>query len=533
MMLRVFLISLCLMCVARGADPLPAAGAVSSAQSASHAWFVLRSDGLAPWVLMHITPRADEESPSGGSIPGKARFAAPIESLPLAIAAVDASVYMLFDEDTPSSAGFRRLYRVTAIRQSGTGMWMTEPAGRFEHVGIQPVPGDLLAFLGTKIGPMALVRSTDSVSAWILMDDRWRELVLPNEFADALRNEQLLGAAAFGDVAEVFLAGETSRIWRIDLILPGPSGSDVSTIFDAPGGELPLAVTSETVQYPKIERNEITQLHLTAEHRYLSVRGEKDGLRVLRFDEQLGWKPHAQFADVPARSGFAMLHDANCGVALWTRETAGEVAQRCSLEFRLENGEILHHGPLKQGGPVSAADYRLLVGAVFIVMISVLAYILRPEERRAFNLPYGYALAPVARRFAAGLLDMLLSFAVARFVFRFLGEDGGAEALYPLADVTLGAVLCNFVLGVAGEARGGLTPGKLLAGLRVIRVIPDGQGDFFGEPPGLARAFLRNLMKWAAFPLAIIGVLSAEGRGRPDQFADTVVVVPDASDDPD
>lgn len=522
-----FLLSLLISSIVRAADPLPAAGSVSSMGEPAHAWFVLRSDGLAPWVLMHVTPRAVDDAAFSGSVPGKARFAAPIESLPIALAAVDASIYMLFDEDTPSSAGFRRIYRVTAVRQSGTGVWMTEPAGRFEHVGVQPVPGDLLAFFGTKLGPMALIRSAETASAWVLVNDRWREIVLDEDFAAALRTQPLIVAASFGDIAEVILGGDSTQLWKIDLILPEPSGADASTIFDAPGGELPLTCSSEFIDAPPIAKNEIAVLHLDATHRYLSVRGEGDGLRVLHLDPQLGWRQLSQFSDVPARSGFALLTDARRGIALWTREAVGEVAQRCSLEFRLDTGEILHDGPLKQGGPVSSSDYRLMVGAVLVIMISVLAYILRPEDKQAFNLPYGYSLAPVSRRFAAGLLDMLLSFAIARFVFRFLGDDAGAEALYPLADVTLGAMLCNFVLGIVGEARGGLTPGKMLAGLRVIRVIPDGNGDFIGEPPGLARAFLRNLMKWAAFPLAIMGTLSAEGRGRPDQFAGTVVVVPE------
>ncbi|MFN9992101.1 MAG: RDD family protein [Phycisphaerales bacterium] len=531
MMIRAFLVSLLISLIARAADPMPAAGSVASVATPNHAWFVLRSDGLAPWVLMHVTPRAFDDTAFAGSVPGKARFASPIESLPMALAAVDASVYMMFDEDTPSSAGFRRIYRVTAVRQAGTGVWTTQPAGRFEQVGVQPVPGDLLAFFGTKLGPMALIRSAEAASAWVLVNDRWREVVLDRDFESSLRTQRLIGAASFGDISEVILQGDSTQVWKIDLILPEPTGADSSTIFDAPGGELPLGMSVEHIDAPTIAKNEITVLHLDAASRYLSVRGDGDGLRVLRFDPQLGWKQLSQFAGVPARSGFALLTDARRGIALWTREVPGEIAQRCSLEFRLDTGEILHDGPLKQGGPVSSSDYRLMVGAMLVIMISVLAYILRPEDKQVFNLPYGYSLAPVSRRFAAGLLDMLLSFAVARFVFRFLGDDGGSEALYPLADVTLGAMLCNFVLGVVGEARGGLTPGKMLAGLRVIRVIPDGNGDFIGEPPGLARAFLRNLMKWAAFPLAIMGTLSTEGRGRPDQFAGTVVVVPEAVDE--
>jgi hypothetical protein len=67
----------------------------------------------------------------------------------------------------------------------------------------------------------------------------------------------------------------------------------------------------------------------------------------------------------------------------------------------------------------------------------------------------------------------------------------------------------------------------LLLGLRVIHVTTDASGQPIPRAASFGRILLRNTLKWVAFPLAILGALDSEGRGRPDQLAGTVVVLPD------
>jgi uncharacterized RDD family membrane protein YckC len=253
---------------------------------------------------------------------------------------------------------------------------------------------------------------------------------------------------------------------------------------------------------------------------------EKNGLGVRRLAEDAEWK---QIERAPRRAATLVLDDVDHVFVAWTADDASGSFARIGWELDLDQGLVVYEGELKLGGPVSRSEYRFLVFVLIVVTASTLAFVLRPEDKRAFHLPYGFSLPGTMRRMMAASLDIGLSLAISHFVFRALGEDMGAMDPDRLTffDLLTGALVCCFVLGVTGESVGGRTPGKLLLGLRVIHVTTDASGQPIPRAASFGRILLRNTLKWVAFPLAILGALDSEGRGRPDQLAGTVVVLPD------
>lgn len=530
-------------------DPLPGAGSVAESESASHGWIVMQSDSASPWMLLHVTPRRPDGAQAAGealvpeavSGPGQARFAGPLESIPLALAAVSNDLYLVFDTDTPGANGFRRIFRVRAERDSVSGVWRTLPLGRLEHVTVQPVEGELLAFVGTPKGPCAVIRSGATTSVWLLVDDQWREVVLAPGMLAAFENGEFRGACAGREGLELLLdpAGVGPwELWRAELRWPTRSASappeeSFSTLWDSPRAPLPLDWTFDRLPSLQLPGVEDTWLLRVGGELAFAFWRSADGLTVVRTDGGAGWVPCASAPDAPQRCAVLGLTSAGRVFAAWS-DTTGENgdSHRHGWEVRLADGEVLHDGALKLSGPVSRTDYRLLMMVVLVITVSTLAFVLKPEDRAAFHLPYGFSLPGTMRRTFAGGLDAALSLSVSHVCLRLASEDLAVldPARLNTLDLISGALACAFVMGLVSEALVGRTPGKLFLGLQVITVVPDAAGELWAERPSFGRVLVRNLLKWTAFPLALVGLLSSEGRGRPDQLAGTVVVVRDEDD---
>ena len=97
----------------------------------------------------------------------------------------------------------------------------------------------------------------------------------------------------------------------------------------------------------------------------------------------------------------------------------------------------------------------------------------------------------------------------------------------------LATVLVLLVLqGGVSEWLFGRTPGKLMTGCAVIGARPHPET---GMPMGLglSRAMVRNMLKWLAPLVAIVGLLDPSRRHRGDQWSGSVVVerLPDDAED--
>lgn len=515
--------------IAHAADPLPAAGSVKSEfGNASHGWVVVQSQSVSPWMLCHITPRkplaSGDGSSASGSLPGMARFAMNLESIPLGLAAMGSDLVLAFDYDTPGAAGERRMFRLRAERDSGSGLWRTIPLGRMEMLGVLP-PGELLAFFGTARGPAAVLRTAGGAKLVVFIDT-WREMTLPEALVQGVIDGKLRAWTGGNGMLTLLLESDRMELWSAPFAprgvgpTPVPGELPVSAYEDGPGA--PLAVNWTMAEYallPPGEKDPTLWMERFANSVCL-VRTEASGASVWLAGPDAQWLHLKDIAGVPPRSGVFGLAETRRIFAAWVEGVDPESMVRRGVELELDGGQILHDGLLKMVGPVSGTDYRLVIALLIMVSASTLAFILNPDDGRPFSLPDGYSLATGGVRVLAAVLDFTISFAICRIALRFASWEV-ADGLS--TELVAGTLLANFALGVFCEAASGKTPGKMLLGLEVIEVVKGARAELSAARPSLGRVLLRNVVKWIALPVSALGVFSPEGRGRPDQLAGTVV----------
>lgn len=152
------------------------------------------------------------------------------------------------------------------------------------------------------------------------------------------------------------------------------------------------------------------------------------------------------------------------------------------------------------------------------------------EDRISVDTPEGVAvemtLAGVGSRFTAAIVDatiqtvLLLAFAALSALAASAAGSGGG---FVIAGVAIGSFLSFFLYDVLFETlSNGRTPGKRMAGLRVVRVS--------GEPVGFLTSATRNLLRLVdilptAYLVGIITILASPRNQRlGDMAAGTLVV---------
>lgn len=115
------------------------------------------------------------------------------------------------------------------------------------------------------------------------------------------------------------------------------------------------------------------------------------------------------------------------------------------------------------------------------------------------------AMASVARRAGAVLLDWIACSIIARFVVMFTGA----------VDVPSLTLFLWFAIGVIGGWLFARTPGMAMLGMGVARV------DVGGARVGLWRAVVRTLLTAFILPAAMV---DADGRGMHDRGTGTAVI---------
>jgi hypothetical protein len=198
------------------------------------------------------------------------------------------------------------------------------------------------------------------------------------------------------------------------------------------------------------------------------------------------------------------------------------------VEFSPASGRVLSEGPLAPRHPVSAADYRLMGVLLLLVLGTVIVFLARPPgfEATPVTLPRQTCLADPLRRLVAGGIDLFIACVIGTAAWGLpvrvlVAADwwGGGGSLTVLATV----LVLLIVPGGVSEWLFGRTPGKLRAGCAVIGARPHPET---GLPMGLslARAMVRNMLKWLAPLVAITGLLDPTRRHRGDQWSGSVVV---------
>ena len=534
----------------------------------SHAWIVTPdSDGRVS-LVWHVPPRGGRLFL--GSSPGTVRLAADIPAVPVAVAAVGERLYLAFEERKAMPDGSPRqvlsLDAVPAGEIAGEVTWVTRPAGRLDAAASLRGDGRLvdLSGGGSLHALMHGLRDHDAdptrVSLLAMVNAQWREVTLPAELVEQSRR----GTQRQGNRVSL------DSPWRL---VSMPSGVAVATLADgelliwtatraaeraaasagdgeaAAGGPLPAswyAWRFQRVATPLTDTATMPRL-LSDGHEVLALEISADGgcrvwSRGVFAQEGVAWRlvleqrfEAARVGEVVAvgMAGVASGDLVSPGLlAVTTGEPAGASKAlgggRMLVELSPASGSLLSVGPLAPRHPVSAADYRLMGVLLLLVLGTVIVFLARPPgfEATPVTLPRQTCLADPLRRLVAGGIDLFIACVIGTAAWglpvRVLVAAewwGGGGSMTVLATI----LVLLIVQGGVSEWLFGRTPGKLMAGCAVIGARPHPET---GLPMGLslARAMVRNMLKWLAPLVALVGLLDPSRRHRGDQWSGSVVV---------
>jgi len=264
-------------------------------------------------------------------------------------------------------------------------------------------------------------------------------------------------------------------------------------------------------------RDQPVVFHRTAPGQIEAITSEGD--RVIRI---------ASVRGVEADFAVAELRDTDRAAVVWLEKLdppTGPGVRVLVTEFSLITGQTVHEGEGVFATPISPAEFRMIALSLLGLMALVLVYVLRGVgEEAAVLVPEGWALAPGGARIialaadailAGGVCSIVLGIPVAEaFTVEALTTSRGGHWALPL---TLGI---GTAMSAVLEWLTGRTPGKLIAGIRVVRAQPN------LAPPTLWAALVRNVCKWWLAPVAVLALADPNGRHRGDVQAHTVVVAP-------
>ncbi len=486
-------------------------------------------------MLAHVAPRSVAAGGTGAA-DGVLFPAVRLERMALAVAACDDRVYLFFDAEVGRDASVLEVLSVRALPTPIAGMYAYEPRGRLEAHRSLPRLGGLIGAVGTAEGVVAVARGDGGTGGRalvvsLLRGGEWVSGIPPQVEGeggmDLRERVQLLSVAGeprivgrtrggvwgvWESARAVFAGSDAARspseAWRFRRLPDAPFAMGSARVI----GVGPLVVAAA--------RDEGGTLGLW------SLVGER-------------WMELGSHAEVPERFGVAWLADVRRVVVVWEAtdpvagvETGSESAAEASegvrvWEVSVSTGLVMHDGPAARRGPLSTQDFRALVVLLVGATTAVLLFVVRTgDDSGVLSMPRGVSLAATGRRVAAAGLDIALAFAG---VWVVMGATPGQVIdvlrLTPEGMGVMGLVdviLFGFVGGTICEAIFGRTIGKVLAGCEVFPVV--GREAIDRRGLGLRRAGMRNAVKWALPPAALLGLFEPGGRHRGDIAAGTVVV---------
>ncbi len=541
-----------LLCASARGDILPGAGGPSiagagGAKGESHAWVALPltplTDGAA---IVHLPPRraAGREDSIADAEDGGLRLALRLPKMPDRLAAWDNRLWIAFG---PESAGGKRVRRVLTMsveRGPLGGSWTSpESEGRLPSLASLPGEGELVGFVGTSCGPLALLRSDDSkreLSLLLNAGAGWIRLAWPPStgggWASQDRARWYLLARPNG-VSLVALGAANGVEWAGEFVKGGLPADPAS---GSPAEALTWSRTGLNVQ------GRAGALAATPSSQVIIAGGE-----IVCSAQDAGsavelWNPAAGSCRLLCRltgvhRPFALVPLDQVGrVAMVWEEEQTPLASGASpglrthiVEVSAFSGAVLYDGPARVGGPVSAAELKLLAIAMVGVMAVVLLIVLRPDATAtSLSLPKGLALAEPGRRVVAGAIDLLIALGCAAWFRHVPLQQLVAPAVLLYDPDGVETLLLVLGFGIAHSTLGdgflGRSVGKLVTRCEVVRVrmiASGGEVVPVAARPGFWRALVRNVVRWALAPLAISGLNGPDHRHRGDLAAGTVVVI--------
>lgn len=536
------------------------AGADGFQPSEAHGWAVFPDSSGAAYLLVHSPPRRVPLGPDGawhGAPDGAVRAVSRLTTPPKRIAAVGSTAYLVFDPDVSSGIGVRRVMSITATPSGVGDLWVYNPRTRLEVRPSLPGEGYLVGFAGTDRGPVAaisppLAAGGGPVELYWLEGREWRRVALPDYGSDrGLEAGQGLALDRLGATHDRLVA--TGAMFG--LLAKNNDGRLVlyrAESLSPPQGEESVAraewtrhdLGSFALDIPPDDKSRLRFMEVADGIWTLASIGLEGGVRLWRVHEGdlllLGETTAAQapIAILPDR-GLARVVLAWQGGEPSPAGAFGATLPRGAAGFQVReisaiSGRMLYTGDGRGGGLITARDFRLLVLGMIVLMAAVLFFVLRPaKDDGVINLPEHTALAEPGRRAVAGAIDAAVAFLVAMQVRgETFAEIGGPGYIFTqnalwlvLTMVTVGIGFSMILTPLQGR-----TPGKWIAGCEVISARRGPAGEVYR--PSLARALVREVVKWVLPPVALLGLLDASHRHRADLIAGTVVVIRVAPNEP-
>jgi hypothetical protein len=493
----------------------------------SHAWVVLpdpnpKNEEAA--MLAHVAPRSAGAGGVGAE-DGVLFPAVRLEKMAIGIAACDDRVFMFFDPEEGRDAGSLEVLSVRALATPIAGMYAYEPRGRLEaHRSVRRL-GGFVGSVGTSKGPLVVVRGdvatgADRLVVSLLEDGEWREVRSPDGVD--------LGA-------RVSIASVGGRAWIVGRREDGFWGAWVGDDLDAAGEQGSGATWSfRSLAGAPFDVGSARFAGVGT----LVIAAVKEGAGLTLWSEVgSDWAKFGEHVSVGDGYGLAGLEDVGRAVVIWEDQPAetGVEATGAQVgplgvkvwEVSAGTGLVLHDGEAARRGPLSTQDFRALVVLLVGATTAVLLFVVRVgEDGGVLSLPPGVSLAAAGRRVAASAFDVAIALAgvwvvtgaTPPEVMDVLKLTPGGMGVMGLVDV----VVFGFVGGTVCEGVFGRTIGKVVAGCEVLPVAGRETVDRRGL--GLGRAAIRNAVKWALPPAAMLGLFEPGGRHRGDVAGRTVVV---------
>ena len=455
-----------------------------------HAWVLLGGADDEGWRLYHVPPRSTANQ--SGSSPGSLREVRRLSERPSAMIAVGDRVYLLGG----TAEGVRTVRSVWAEPVGFADLWAYMPSDR-EYTE-PPIDSPAPIVVGGTVGGDAAVL-VEGVPRRLLVAglNGWEQV----EAEAGTLEGDVVALGSFKGVDSLFVrTGSTVEVRPIGRegsrqTLPLPEGADQVLLVE--GDAFAIGTGDGRARIAKLGEDEAVGLCELPRVPALScVIGIDDPGRIIAV-----WDGAEQSSDgPPGLSPSRVVQIAE--VSSWT-------------------GREMYRGDAKSDGPIPIAQIRGLWAAMFMMALVSLVMVIRPDPKvDEFTLPDGFALAGPMRRVAGGFADLLLALfggavitgtPLSTLTFGTLMMSERGQAVLVVA-VALGLVVCTLA-----EWRFGRSPGKALLGTRVVR-----SG---GARLRLRDALVRNVCKWLAPPLAVLGVLDPTLRHRGDMLAQAGVVV--------
>ncbi|MGP1309172.1 MAG: RDD family protein [Phycisphaerales bacterium] len=524
--LTAFFALLALVCATAPAQPsdAPVAQAarptwLPSAGGERHGWFALPSEGLGFPALYHVPPESD---------PGTIRGGPRLRDFPEALASAGERVVIVTpperleaqgdadsatgDEQTervrndPPARLIRRVQWLRTSRSAPGSIWTYHPSGR-EPIAMPSLPGrgDLRGLAMNEHAVFALMQGAPASQGEHGLDgpreDRlyvlpegareWAISTLPSDWSTDEHGVLVM-------LGERLVLIQTNRAWE-----SRPLSAEPGVIEWSPSGlSAPVGASRVTTS-----GSSLVVVHAEPERITLELVRESSRTPLATIEHQ-------------ARD-LAVVGGGEHVTVVWRGE--GDPTRLRATVISAISGAVLYDDFARTNAVVSGREIQSLALLVGALMLTILVFVLRPEEALggAVVVPPGYALAAPMRRVAAVLLDLAPMLVACAFAFGVSAREMLDAAVLSDDSTTLGAAALGvaFILtavhSTLSEWLTGRTLGKAILRCRTYSVK--------GERPRLWQAALRTLVKLLFPPFALFLFLDIRRRHPGDLVAGTVV----------